>query len=389
MKTQLIAGLILLTSLTANAGDNKRAWDNDNNPNKMGFDYITRTYSYDNTFEALPLEGSLTKAPWSGDYWPTYKGGITYRWNSDKSTNENIAYDLNEATNIKSLDALSKLSPSEKYDLFLGRTDFPLTSYERERTNVLKTIPGTDAYDSSFKIPTWEGLCHAWAPATILFDSPSPVVVKGLSGQEIPFGASDIKALLTYHLHHNKAQTQFLGGRCNVDLADLKRQLQRGEITKAQYNRVAENGACEDTNAGAFHIVLTNQIALKDQGFIADVTRDLEVWNQAVHSYETSIISTKMGASKKAAPGTVKEITVLTKMHYTVEIQHSYDETSEYNSTYTKSYRYTLELDKNGRIIGGEWISEDRPDFLWKQDLPKWDGFFAPLEEIYKASVSK
>ncbi|MFT6602754.1 MAG: hypothetical protein ACJARO_000262, partial [Bacteriovoracaceae bacterium] len=133
MKTQLIAILVLLISLsTARAADNKRAWDRDNNPNKMGYDYITRTYQYDNSFDALPLEGSLSKAPWSGDYWPTYKGGITYRWNSKKSTNENIAYKLTGVTNIKSLDELAKLSPSEKYDLFLGRTDFPLTNFERQ-----------------------------------------------------------------------------------------------------------------------------------------------------------------------------------------------------------------------------------------------------------------
>ena len=30
-------------------------------------------------FHDLPTSASLS-TPWSGDYWPTYKGGITYRW---------------------------------------------------------------------------------------------------------------------------------------------------------------------------------------------------------------------------------------------------------------------------------------------------------------------
>jgi len=388
MKIQIITGLILLSSITAHSSEEKRAWDRKNSPRNMGYDYITRTYDYNVKFEELPKTGELSTTPWSGDYWPTFKGGITYRWNQRGTTQTKAGYKFEKNAELLSLEELKKLSPAEKYDLFLGRTDFPLTTYERNRTNVLKTIPGSSEYNSSFKIPTWEGLCHAWAPATILFENPKAVTVTGANGMEIPFGASDLKALLTYHLHHNNAQTQFLGGRCNVDLAELKRKVQKGEMTQVEYDRIADNGECEDTNAGAFHIVLTNQIALKDAGFIADVTRDLEVWNQAVHGYDTRVLSVKEGASQKAAKGTVKEITVSTKMYYTVEIAHSWLETSAVNSSYVKEYRYTLELNAQGNIIGGEWISEDRPDFLWNQTLPAWEGFFAPLEEIYNASIN-
>ena len=33
----------------------------------------------------------------------------------------------------------------------------------------------------------------------------------------------------------------------------------------------------------------------------------------------------------------------------------------------TVDYEYVLELDKNGSIIGGKWLSYDRPDFLYGQ----------------------
>ena len=208
--------------------------------------------------------GSLwvEQTPWSGDYWATYKGGITYRWNEVGSNGSSqYGYKLiDDKTDFHSLD-LTALSPAEKYDIYLGRYDFPLTTYERNRTQIMKTIPGTTEYQEGFTIPAWEGLCHAWAPATILFDAPNPVVVEGANGVKVPFGASDVKALLTYFLHYEKSpNVNFLGGRCNLDFGKLRQDYNAGKITKAQYEAYLEESQCSDTNAGAFHIVLVNQI---------------------------------------------------------------------------------------------------------------------------------
>ena len=131
------------------------------------------------------------------DYRATYKGGITYRWN-DKDVEEEKRFSYEIIKEFKDLkEDIKKLSPAEKYDLFLGRSEFPLTNYERKRTNILKTIEGHESYDKDFKIPTWEGLCHSWAPATILYSNPEPVTMVGKKGHKIEFGSSDIKA---YHL---------------------------------------------------------------------------------------------------------------------------------------------------------------------------------------------
>ena len=40
-------------------------------------------------------------------------------------------------------------------------------------------------------------------------------------------------------------------------------------------------------------------------------------------------------------------------------------ETSAGNVLQSKSFIYDLELDENFAIIGGEWFSKERPDFLW------------------------
>ena len=82
-----------------------------------------------------------------------------------------------------------------------------------------------------------------------------------------------------------------------------------------------ESAECRGINPGAFHIILANKIAIRDEGFIADVTRDLEVWNQAVFGYRSKVISERTSNfSPMAAPNTVKELRVVTVMDYTIEI---------------------------------------------------------------------
>ena len=71
-------------------------------------------------------------------------------------------------------------------------------------------------------------------------------------------------------------------------------------------------------------------------------------------------------------------------MHYIVEIHHTWDKISPKQQLTTKTYKYRLELDKDGKIIGGAWISVDRPDFIWKKNDPGFIGFFEDLSRIYK-----
>jgi hypothetical protein len=357
-------------------------WDEKNKPELFEFDY-------DRNFKGLPLTGQLQKLPWSGYYWPTNEGGITYRWNKETDgPEEKYGYDLLTEEAISSADSKT-LSPAEKFDIFIGQTSFPLTNYERNRTNIMKTVAGSSNFQEGFKIPTWEGLCHAWAPATLAYDNPEPVTLKGENGKEMSFGSSDIKALLTYHLHNSKSpKTSFLGSRCNFDFKKLKEKLKNNEITKEEYEKSINAKECTDTNAGAFHIVLANQIAKRNQGFIVDVTRDFEVWNQPVIGYVSQVLGEKQGASEKAALGTVKEVTIRTWMQYVVEVRQGWEKEIVKDAYRTITYDYRLELNNKGEIIGGEWLSETRPDFIWKQQTPKFSGFFKDLEKIYKKSVS-
>ena len=397
MKRMLLAALVIAPLSTSCSDEQqsqsnlKEAWDRRNAPENMGYDYIAETYLYKVRLADLPMSGSLDKEPWSGDYWPTYRGGITYRWAQDSSEVDKYGYNLIPYDQL-TVRRAAYLSPAEKLDIALGDSRYGLTKKERERTQVLRTVPGHSGYDPDYKIPTWEGLCHSWAPATLHFDNPGPTSFTNEDGLNVYFGSSDVKALLTYYLHYNYGRTHFLGGRCNLDFGKLKESLNRGDISLEEYRRKLNSAECRDANAGAFHIVLANQLGRLKEGFIADVTRDFEVWNQAVHRFDSKIVATSEGASPGAARGTVREVDVETAMTYTVEIPHSWRRVAPSHANRTVTYKYRLELDADGDIIGGEWYNngtkDDRPDFLWKQEKPVFTGIGRTIEAIYNKSVA-
>ncbi len=378
MKNVLFIFTLLLTS---NAFSMAR-WNEANNPELMEFDF-------ERNFSALPQEGKLKVMPWSDDYWASINGGISYRWAvPGEDEVSKIAYPLVDPNKLSERD-LFLLSPSEKYDLFVGDTKFSLTNFERKRTKALAMIKGTPEFDPTVDIKDWEGICHAWAPATLGYKNPRPVYMTGKLGHLIPFGASDIKALLSLNvdLSDKDTKTKFLGSRCNLDFQPLIKKFRNGEISEAELNTKINTDECNDTNAGTFHIVLTNQIAKRNEGFIIDRTRDLEVWNQPVYGYKSQILGTQDGASPGAAPGTVKEVLVETTLLFIAEIHPTFSGRFNERAIQSILYRYRLELNKVGEIIGGEWLSYERPDFIYKQTVPGFTGFFKPLEEIYKRST--
>jgi len=356
-------------------------WNKENSPYRFGGADYVKKFSFETNEKGVSLDGGLnlsaelTNTPWTGDYWATWRGGITFRWQVGEDDESSYLY-KKIGKGVK----VNELSPAEKYDLYVGNYKFPLTKFERKRTAVM----------TKKDIPEWEGLCHAWAPATYLYKAPGKATVRNRYGQKITFYAADIKALLTYHMHLNqrKVKTYNLGRRCNYDF-------------KKNPNAVENKAVCKDTNAGAFHIALANQIGLKNESFIIDKTRDLEVWNQAVFRYDTEVVSMR-GPSRGADPRTVKEVVVKTELYYIDEENHAHedkkvdfyenelDEDGEKGVMYgynVEDYEYALELDAKNNIVGGSWISYERPDFLWKQQKPKFTGYLKKLKRIYKKSL--
>lgn len=386
-KTWILSALLCLSCQPNSPKDHtsqpEAAWDEANDPRKMNSSFL-QLHKYVQDFDKLPLEGSLKHKPWSGDYWATFKGGISYRWNQEGTEDSKIGYALTPFKDLAKVD-IKSLSPVEKFDILLGNKDYIHTKTERARTQVLKTIPGNPEYVENFSVPKWEGLCHAWSPASLFFKEPGPVTLKSPDGIEVPFGSSDVKALLVYFLAETDSKQFYLGTRCDTDLKELTKSYHEGKITRSDF--LAEMQKCSGVNPGAFHIVLANQIGLRGEGFIADVDPGPEVWNQPVFGFESEVVETYPEVSKDAAPGTTRMLKMRTRMDYTQETAQTWEPSQEGDGDNYKVYDYRLELDSKGRIIGGLWLSEEHPDFLWKIKAPKFAGDFKLVKKIYKRSI--
>lgn len=423
------------------------AYEGENDP-----DYIDR--NFDHEMANLPLAGELAldKTPWASSFWPNVYSGIAFRWNeyyqerpvfapmhlrveelkkligeskkelfADETTSERrkeiIAEIAKKDREIEKLERAkgqqyksyffdfkrpkskrdilrmsreerAKLSPAEKYDIYVGDYKFTLTNH------ILKTTSPFNKY--------WEGICNGWSSAAIEFEEPQAISLKNADGIMVDFGASDLKALLSYYhvaLTSNPATQRYtlvnrVGHRCNVVFPaeswfigangqEYYKHIENGEV---KIYKVPDE--CVDMNPGAFHIVLANQIAVKNEGFIAEMVRDNEIWNQPIYKFDSKIVDEASEIRRNATRGTVKQITVETKIYYANDggrifwgTDNPEDEFYAWWNATTgtenfrlaqKEVKYHLDLDRNGKIIGGMWLSYERADFVW---VKKTKGF--------------
>ena len=379
--------LLLFITLSHNSFSQLRKysykWGKIDNPDDFLIGYETR-------FKDLPLAGKLKKLPWSGYYWATYNGGLAFRWlGVEKGKSKQVTYPLLTKEKVSKLSGLDLkfLSPAEKWDLYMSDYNFTLTRAERERTGVM----------TGKKIPKWFGLCHAWAPATLYYTMPKPIELKNYNGLTIPFGSSDIKALLTYNLHlqnETENNTVFMGGRCNSNLPYLLRAFANGLITEDVMTNLIPNMDCQDMNPGALHLALTNLIGLRQKGFIMDKTRTGEVWNQPVWSYKSVIEKVSVVKSIKDLVGFKKDheillpekiLTVRTNVGWINEHAPNWKgPDSSGTSLKNVTYRYYLYINRYGHIVGGKWhpLNKERPDFFWRMKNPGYHEYMKYLSHF-------
>jgi hypothetical protein len=327
--------------------DDKRAWSSISSPTRM-------SSTFNRQYAELPLTGSVSEdqKTWSSDYWARNKGGINYRWNSSSPTGFNLKSPTKAEAMAMTSDQLAALAPSEKWDLFNGRYDYPL------KNEVAR-------YASPSR-PSWEGICDGWAGAALNHDEPKPVTMTNPDGISIPFGAADVKGILSwYYAKKWSGGFGMMGYRCND--------------TFTTYDRCTN-----DMNAGAFHIVLTNRVGLSNVSFIADIDRHKEVWNHLAYKYNTRVIYSNLRPRSTSASGTTRVVRVRTTVYYVFLVRNLWEPvlgTSNQKLT-TRTYEYYLDLNSSGRVIGGDWYSTQRPDFLWLEHRASFSGYYAKLPDL-------
>ena len=348
----MILSVLFVSFAQASTQNILEAWKGFSSPEIMASGFTHK-------MNELPLEGIIQIGPlaWSGGYWASQKGGINIRWNS--ASKEGFKYTSPSKVQVQkmSLAELASLAPSEKYDLLIGDYEYPMRSLA--------------AGAASARAPDWAGICHGWAPATLNHKEPTPKVLTNPDGVLIPFGSSDIKALLSYYyaFHHETDSTHQVGLRCFFGswMGGAK-------------------GCSNDLNAGAFHIVISNMLGIRKEGFIADVDRYKQVWNQPIVGYKTKILADNLGPSNNAASSAIKEMRVATEFFYVDESKNSTWEVVHGTAEQLiskKDYLYTLEINAAGQIVGGSWDSDERPDFMWnKEKETEFTGILSLLPKL-------
>lgn len=469
------------------------AWDGYNVPDAFNTSYNPTNYNYNLT--QLKTSGTVDKehTPWADSYWPKQRGGFAYRWRQFQSANENqtlgvderqekfFNYQLYNFSDLKKMTEyaagrakIDALSPLEKYSIYIGDYNYAL---------VQKYLNGNG---NGPERVSWEGYCHAWAPAATQWPEPAPNFVINRDGIPINFGSGDVKALIVANYHEamfptdrrKVAERVYIGKGCNTDdtFAFLfpTTKIRNGVIEMAEYGdtdglmddqlednvRAYQDGlrqvlasnpnsvtlpynaqkiandrslpskarkraqVCQGVNAGTFHVVIANQLGEMHKGFELDKTRDNQIWNQPARGFHSTI--TQFSAPlRKSARGTVKVAYVETSLEYAQDTDYSWtfwnptlkglfrnnvmdpEFAAEYN-LYTSMlknqgdvkkgqtlnypdnvmdsahYKYTLDLDEDDNIIGGDWLTLDRPDTLWiMEPKTRFEGNFTRLKEIY------
>lgn len=330
---------------------NKDAWNGWNNPFKMDENFET-------VLDKLPLRGSLEDVglAWPGYYWANNRGGIAQRWRSRNP--QDFKYESPNLEQLVSLDkdVINQMSPAEKYDLFLGRYDYP----------TVERVWGETRKGAS----SWHGICHGVSPSSLNHPEPKTVTVYNPDGIEITFYASDVKALLAYYYAKvSDSKTVQVGKRCFIN----------GRIPLLR-----NTDGCKDVNPGSLHIIMANKLGISKTGFIADMDRYSQVWNHPAIKFESKILGT---SESDHTYDIVKRVKVRSKVTYSATI-NPFEQTviatsrAKYD---TRTYTYWLDLDSSGKIIGGEWISNDRPDFLWFKEKDEFSGYWEGIKDIYQS----
>jgi len=384
-------------------GGKADAWNYQNDPERFGGE-LNRTLA------ELPEEGRAAEGGWPSTYWPTYQDSVNVRWNQEFSPAEKYDRAFNGWTPPENFDELRPFDSSncdaESWDTEYYDNLGPLAQHVSANMGNLRSRDGVDSdgdgqideCDDHDGVETWWGLCHAWVPASIHELRPQ----RSVTYNGVTFHTADLEALLI--LAYNRSGATMIGSRCNLfstpeEMAAAKgcrlpdqeprsendaravcsdEDLERYVISRDEHGR-AEQDQCRDTNAGSMHVILSNYLGLMQRSFAYDRTFDYQVWNQPIVAFDVSKleeVSAEQAMGLLGAQGdtytyndeAVKLYEVHSSVTYITESHASTVPADQSRYERQDRYKYILEVDGEGQIIGGEFFGDarsDHPDFLW------------------------
>jgi len=214
------------------------------------------------------------------------------------------------------------LSPLEKYDAYARSTGKNAHAVDFERHNL---------YDP--EASGWEGLCNAWAAASILESEPT----KDIKIKDITFKPSDQKALLLKVYEHVEGTRQF----------GLRYDGNRGDDP-------------DDIYPDQFHKVLEQELFVHGRAVIMDKDPGVPVWNEPVYRAFMTIVADRNDP-------TTDHVVLWLTWADSADTDPEYMGTREVNSKYTYDLIGDREADGTLDVVFGQWTGEsvtNHPDFV-------------------------
>ena len=370
----------------------------------------------------------LKQQPWTSTYLPAIRGFAADPYAGSGSNKLFFKRNLRKyeksmekyADGRLTLDqeTISELSSADKYDLLVGNFKSPTSLGKRlfEQADFL--------HDRFGKLTFWTGMCHGWSPAAIAQPAPLRTVeVVSADGQYvIPFYPNDIKSLMSTAFANNiKAFTNDERIQTSGDPKQWNKEnimpihgyacrQKRPRLDETGRVRLGENDIhedlsnCEDVNAAFWHLTIMNLMGRHQQGLVVDIDHNEKVNNHPTSGYEIRYFNPVTGMVEDNFNRALVDIDLYeederkefrdprTKYVVGVEMNMIFvdyqflnrrnAEDVEMQKLKERDFVYDLELDKDGNIVGGEWINKvvrrrqgrriverskagDKPDFLW------------------------
>ncbi|EPZ33190.1 hypothetical protein O9G_001159 [Rozella allomycis CSF55] len=342
--------------------DNAEAWTSVDNPARAAT-LLNSTFEY--TFDKLPKSGKPDIQPWSGSYWPTYLDSINYKWAGAHVPSPVEKYE--RAFNVTGLANL--VSSNIGINANWLKKVACQTDDDCGGTNVGRCV-SRDIEPKKICIPTWYGICHAWSAAAIEEMQPKYRV----KVNNVIFDINDIKALVSVmydYTFKNTVSLSMIGKRCNQ---------KKTEIDLDPMGRPKDPG-CRDMNAATFHTLMANVVGINKKTFYFNKEMDSEVWNQPMAGFTVNSAN-KISKEDARKEFIVRDESFSSEGPFTpkavdfVKVQSTVSYVKETNPRTLRKTKlvvnnmtldYILELDADGKIIGGEWIGNtilNHPGFV-------------------------
>ncbi|KAE8972965.1 hypothetical protein PF001_g25965, partial [Phytophthora fragariae] len=203
----------------------------------------------------LPSSAAFRTMPWPSSYWAIYLDGINYRWasSSEPSATEKYA----KAFGLDPDQLMTAVSKSTGVLSMTSRSQCT-TNADCASKNDGSVCARRDGQYQGYCIPTWFGICHAWAPAAILEPEPNCAV----EHNGVTFQPMDVKALLSEIYDGANIATVFTGARFNgPDSKD----------STDEYGRYTDPSR-RDVGPGFMHVALANILGRFSSSVVMDVT---------------------------------------------------------------------------------------------------------------------